>query len=292
MKARPFSVRTAENHQICGLVDLPDHAEPEAVVVIVPGFGHTQLDYSVPAMYLAGNGLGVVRFDAVNHAGSSQGDIFDFTLSELLANLETVTRFARRDLAAKRVGVFASSLGGRVAIRALSGPCRPEALASISTVISVQDTLRRVAGEDVVGVCLADPGIESYEILDERVGRGFLMDIVNQGWADSLGTSKDLAAAKRLPALWVQGREDPWVDVTTAIDSLSAQELGSVLVLEDAVHTLNFASAKIAMEHVVRFFRGSLLDRETETVRGYRFQDLVAKVKGDRAELKGLVQTS
>lgn len=286
MKGEAFSLTLPNGGRLSGLVDKPEGARPEALVVIVPGFGRTQLDYAIPTLYLKGNGIAVVRFDAHNHVGASDGEIFDFTLSGLLQDVEHVVDFVTRELAPRRVGVLASSLGGRVAIRALGRGLRVHALASLSTVVWVRDTLTRVAGEDVVGLSTEDPRIESYEILDERVGRGFLLDLLEHGWEGSSGTLRDLAGAERVPALWVQGNEDPWLDVAASLRTLATYPSGRALVLEDASHKLNFASAKVAMRHVVRFFHSNLLGLANDNVKTYQFQDLVAKMKGDRIDLK------
>ena len=83
--------------QVIAVTD--DHARHQIspstpVVILVPGFGHTQTDYLPLAFSLANHRLRVLRYDHTNHVGQSDGDMLQTTLRSMQVDLHNVLEFA------------------------------------------------------------------------------------------------------------------------------------------------------------------------------------------------------
>jgi pimeloyl-ACP methyl ester carboxylesterase len=291
VSAQPVCLPNRHGATIRGLLHRvrSPRGEPERLVIACAGLGMPLRRTQLPALHLAANGMSVLRYDPTNSGGRSDGGIADFTLTRSLEDLVDVLRWAEDELRVRRVGLFAASLGGRVALRAAARePERIAVVATVSCVVDVRRSLHRAAGQDYVGDWIAgrlpDPA-ELRPVLRNDIRVDCAADIVAGDWSDRGGTAADVAAC-RADLLDVHGAHDPWVDTAEVVDVLGRRAGSRVVVLDDAVHELNLVTARAALGEVVRMIHATLRPAEaigawSPTVPG--FAELVALNKAERA---------
>ncbi len=288
----PFAV--AGRH--CGVLRGIVHRRPEPspVVVLTAGLGMPMRRMMLPALFLTANGFTVVRFDPRNSVGVSDGDIADFTLPGLADDLIDVSEWAAGHLGVERVSTFTASLTGRASLRAAA--TRPglfSVVATVACVVAVQRTLACVKGEDLVAAWregrLTDPDALD-DLLEHRIKLNAVRTIVEDGWADLAATRADVLAAAEVDFLDLYGDRDPWVAEGETREVFATAPNTTLIVLGDAVHELNFASARTAMVRLVRHLSPRLLGRDVaaEDVVIPSFGDFTECNKADRQLTAGL----
>jgi pimeloyl-ACP methyl ester carboxylesterase len=284
MNTRIYSFKNSQNYNLKAIGDFCTEDRNVPVVIIIPGFGKTSIDYSMMSMYLSNYGLNVFRCDPTNHTGESEGEIFNFTLTGLYQDIKSAVSFVKENLGYKNIGLCTFSLGARAGIRALANIEEVSVMAVISPVVDMKYTLNVVSGEDLCQLYLKNEEIKSYEILRECVGREFMDDLYKNNWVDEVSTKNDVSIINDKHILSIHGDRDRWINPQSVINILSSNPNTSFIVLRDAVHELNLVSAKIAMKHIVSFFIKELLQKEltTEEIEPPAFSKVVKKVKEDR----------
>lgn len=108
---------------ISGSLTLPTSAKPSATVILVPGYGPNDRDYTlfthkrfkVLAEYLTNHGLAVLRFDK-RGVGKSTGDYGAATsrdfADDVMAGIEYLK--TRKDIDASKIGLIGHSEGGMI----------------------------------------------------------------------------------------------------------------------------------------------------------------------------------
>jgi alpha-beta hydrolase superfamily lysophospholipase len=261
---------------------------PRPLVVIAPAFEHSIRNSFVIARYLLAQGFDVLRYDACNHVGLSDGSILDFTLDSALTDLCDVVRFARRDLGASCVSLVATSLAGRVALRAASQLAGELAcIGSIACVVDVRGTVGAAAALDCVGEWLdgrvRDPE-RTWKVVKNHVKYAFCRDAIASGWHTLASTLKDSVAAKAIPFFDVHGEHDPWVETADVLALAASSPSVEVVVLRDAVHELNAATSRLALCHLVQNVVAHAQGRKLEIaeIHELRWAELVAFNKRER----------
>ncbi|MBI4002715.1 MAG: alpha/beta fold hydrolase, partial [Nitrospira defluvii] len=130
-------------------------ADDAPIVVLAPGYGESKRDYVPLAYYLAGNGFHVVRYDNVNHVGESDGVVTQFRLQDMERDLETVLHHVAAQWPGRSIGLVATSLAGRVALKVTGGAPHVRLLVLINGIMDVRHTLQAVHQEDLIGEHLA-----------------------------------------------------------------------------------------------------------------------------------------
>src|SRR5438309_487557 len=118
------------------------------LVIISPGYGETKREYVALAHYFASNGFHVLRYDHTNHVGESEGEINQSTLSHMKEDLLAVVNYAERSWPGSPIVVVATSLAGRVALKAATTDHRVKLLVLLTPIVDVQATLLAVHQED------------------------------------------------------------------------------------------------------------------------------------------------
>jgi acyl transferase len=262
---------------------------PRPMVVIAPAFEHTIRNSFVIARYLLGQGFDVLRYDACNHVGLSDGSIEDFTLTSALDDLLDVARFCRVEIQPVNLSLVATSLAGRVAIRAAAKlPGEFSCVGSIACVVDVRETVKKACGIDRVGDWsegrATDPNFAD-KVVRHPVKYAFSKVAVEDRW-DSLETTlRDLQEARDTPLFDVQGEDDPWVSTTDLLELAKRTPNLEVLVLRRAVHELNAATSSLALRHLARFLvrRAQQRDIELDAIGEPRWDDLVVVNKRERS---------
>lgn len=163
------------------------------VVVLAPGYGCTQTDEIELAYGLAANGLRVIRYDATNHLGLSDGEMQRATLSGMQDDMTSVLSFVRRTWPLAPVLVVASDLAARVALKVAGRQREIRAWLLLNAVVDVQDALTNVHHHDL----LADyhsgtrRGVSNLFGLNVDLDH-FLQDLVDGGYADLASTLQDI----------------------------------------------------------------------------------------------------
>ncbi|PWT93627.1 MAG: hypothetical protein C5B54_01565 [Acidobacteria bacterium] len=195
----------------CWLNRPASRVPPAAVAILVPGFGRRMHQHSALCRYLAANGIGVVRFDSLDHIGLSDGEISDYTLSGGLRSLEAAVAVARDVFPAASYSLVATSLTSRIALRYFQRDRTMGRLIAMSGIVNVRKTLAHVLAEDYstwVESDLPEKAIfesQSIKMLPlYRDGHG-------HDWF-TLGTTLREIAALSAPAHWFVGRDDDWID--------------------------------------------------------------------------------
>jgi acyl transferase len=207
-------------------------------VVVAGGFGKRMNHGAGLALYLAGNGFDVYRYDTLDHVGLSSGCMLDFTMTRGLLSMRTVVDWVSRETGSK-VHVVAGSLSARMAYRLLAESDVVANLITIVGVVNLGATLARVLGHDYAA--------ESHESLPEVMtveghevrARPFWVDVHENKWLGKEPCRDELLRSHQ-PVTAILAKDDLWVDQGEVRDVLTAQsrrQLG-IVSLGGAVHDL------------------------------------------------------
>ncbi|MCS6295288.1 MAG: alpha/beta fold hydrolase [Nitrospira sp.] len=182
------------------------------IVVLAPGYGESKRDYVALAYYLAGNGFHVVRYDNVNHVGESDGLVTQFRLEDMESDLETVLDHVAVQWPGRPIGLVATSLAGRVALKVAGKVSHVRLLMLINGIMDVRHTLQAVHQEDLIGEHVAGVHKGVVNILGLTIDADrWLEHAVRGDYADLLTTQCD-AARLRTPVVLFHAEQDAWVD--------------------------------------------------------------------------------
>lgn len=241
--------------QLVCWINRPSETEtPENAVILTPGFGKRMHQHSALTQYFVANGIAVVRFDAVNHVGLSDGEIEDFTLSDGLISLEAATEVALRTLASTNLNLVATSLTARIALRRFSHDHTFSRLVVMSGVVDVRDTFIRVFGPEYAHYETDKlPEFDVFEGQKIRVPKLY-QDGIENDWLTLSSSIREIERLDR-PATWFVGTEDRWID-HGAIDQCSTANMRGkfkVINLENCGHDIgrNSAIARMMMRRIV-----------------------------------------
>ncbi|MBX3371602.1 MAG: alpha/beta hydrolase [Nitrospira sp.] len=239
---RPSGLRIVICHdrpQVAPAADAP-------IIVLAPGYGESKRDYVPLAYYLAGNGFHVVRYDNVNHVGESDGLVTQFRLEDMEADLETVLDHVANQWPGRPIGLVATSLAGRVALKVAGKVSHVRLLTLINGIMDVRHTLQAVHQEDLIGEHLSGvhKGVVNIMGLTIDADR-WLAHAVEGEYADLLTTQRD-ASRLQTPVVLFHAEQDAWVDpasierVTEAI----GPHLRHSFVVPGALHRLQESPRK------------------------------------------------
>lgn len=232
-----INFKNRDGRWIVGFYDhLKDYDAENPFVIIPPGYGQTKKEGLSISYYLVKNGFNVIRYDNTDHVGESAGEIFDTTMikmkSDLLSAIDHVNKFG-----CKQIGVVASSLAARAAIKAAAEDKRIDLLVCLVPVVDVQNTLRVVYNKDIIATCLRDRNWVSTNILGFEVSRNFVDTAISDEFTDLQSTIQDLNGLN-IPAVFFASEKDAWInleDVKTAFQSLATLKK-ELFVISDAMH--------------------------------------------------------
>lgn len=187
-------------------------ADDAPIVILAPGYGESKRDYVPLAYYLASNGFDVVRYDNVNHVGESDGLVTQFRLDDMEADLETVLDHVAGRWPGRPIGLVATSLAGRVALKVTGRVSHVRLLLLINGIMDVRHTLQAVHQEDLIGEHLAGARKGVVNILGLTIDADrWLEHAVQAGYADVATTQRD-AERLRTPVVLFHAEQDAWVD--------------------------------------------------------------------------------
>lgn len=205
---RPSGPRIA----ICHDRPRTDVSTDAPIVVLAPGYGESKRDYVPLAYYLAGNGFHVVRYDNVNHVGESDGVVTQFRLQDMESDLEAVLNHVAAQWPDRPIGVVATSLAGRVALKVTGSVPHVKLLVLINGIMDVRHTLQAVHQEDLIGEHLAGVHKGVVNILGLTIDADRWLEHAVQGGYADLATTQQDAERLRTPVVLFHAEHDAWVD--------------------------------------------------------------------------------
>lgn len=221
-----------------------DTAAP--IVVLAPGYGESKRDYVPLAYYLAGNGFEVVRYDNVNHVGESDGVVTQFRLQDMEIDLETVLHHVATRWPGRPIGLVATSLAGRVALKVTGRSSRVKLLLLINGIMDVRHTLQAVHQEDLIGEHLAGVRKGVVNILGLTIDADrWLAQAVEGQYAD-LATTQTDGARVGVPVVLFHAEHDAWVDPASiqAVEQAIGPQLRHSYVVPGALHRIQESPRK------------------------------------------------
>lgn len=251
----PIEFFNSKGKKIVAYHDQLESAKQEQpFIILIPGYGETKRESLLLSYYLVKNKFNVIRYDATNHVGESEGDIFKTTLSQIKDDLTSVIDFVAMKHGVDRVGVVASSLSQRVAIKAVAEDSRVGLLIGLVGVVSLQDTLLRIYQEDIIrDVSIGDVKSE-YEVLGYVIHNNFPIDAIKHKFHNLDSTLEDVKAIN-IPIHLFCAENDSWInfaDVQKVAQEFTRSE-SKLHIIPGAMHQLqeNMTALKIVLKNVV-----------------------------------------
>jgi ubiquinone/menaquinone biosynthesis C-methylase UbiE len=257
--------------RISAYLDVPlNNAECLGVVIVSPAYGETKENNLLVSAYFAANRYRGLRFDWTDHVGESDGEIFASTLSKMKLDLTTLVDYVERQYPGLKIGIAATSLAARVALKIVAGDPRPNFLVCFSPVVDLQGTLTTVYREDLVGSVRRGKRYGTLNILGFSIDAdNFLKDSIEEGFSD-ISSARIDAGRIKTPAFFVVGQRDSWVctaDARAIFNTINS-EAKELTVLPIMLHRIleNPTTAKGALHATVRSVMKSLTDGGSESI--------------------------
>jgi SAM-dependent methyltransferase/ribosome-associated toxin RatA of RatAB toxin-antitoxin module len=228
--------------QIVGFLDyLKTDSVSTDFVIIPPGYGETKRDAITLSYYLASNGFNVIRYDATDHVGESQGDIFYTTLPKMKNDIIASIDYIQHRFKVEKIGIIASSLANRVALKAASEDVRISFLLGLVGIVNLRATLEAVYSQDLIGIVetCKDKSFDVAEVLGHEVSREFPSTAIKEKYHDLKSTKDDVKKLK-CPFVFIVAEKDTWVrleDVKLVFESSSYPDK-ELHIIQDTLHLI------------------------------------------------------
>ena len=181
------------------------------VVIVSPGYGESKREYIALAYYLAANGFHVVRYDHTNHVGESEGNHVNTSLSSMKDDLQAMIDYVSRHWPESQKALVANSLGGRVALKAITEETGLDLLILLNPIVDVRRTLHAVHQEDLIDHYKRGnkKGVTNVLGFNVELDR-WLEDAVHGQYSELETTCQD-ASLTPLPTIVFSAEQDTWV---------------------------------------------------------------------------------
>lgn len=240
---------------IKGYIDRADGLFGRPMVIISPGYGEIKRDYISTAYYLACNNFIVVRYDNPNHLGESDGDILNFKLSDIEHGILGALDYVEKEFGMKKMGLIASSLSGRVAIKLAGIEERIKYIIGLTSVINLKDTLFSLYKEDLISQYKKGKRWGALDILGFEVKDDFLKETISKKYDDLDSTIKDMETAT-IPVCFMAAGNDAWVNYKEleSVYSHTKNKQSELIEIPGALHQIqeNPKLAKMAILKIVQ----------------------------------------
>lgn len=257
-RTETLTVMNSAGKKICAYLDGPiDNEKRRGVVIIAPAYGETKENNLLISAHFAANDYCGLRFDWTDHVGESDGDIFTSSLSKMRGDLKTLIDHVEKNFYGRQIGVVATSLASRVALKIVANDTRPDFLVCFSPVVNLRSTLEMVYREDLVGSYAIGKRYGTLNILGFPIDADtFLHDSIQGSFSDISSAGADATRIKT-PTFFVIGQRDSWVrtlDVQLVFGMINAKAK-DVLVLPTMLHRIleDPVSGREAFRATVRF---------------------------------------
>ncbi|MFA4889634.1 MAG: methyltransferase domain-containing protein [Candidatus Omnitrophota bacterium] len=249
---------TYQNRDGKNIIGFFDHSKiwnkDSPFIVLPPGYGETKRDTLSTSYYLAKNGFNCIRYDATDHVGESDGDIVDTTLTKLKKDLLSTIDYIEKTYQSKHLGIVASSLGKRMALKAAAEDRRIKLLVGLVGVVNLQDTLNSVYKEDMIGTCINGRKWQVTDVLGFKVSGRFLETAIEDKFHNLITTIDD-AKKIHIPIVFLVAENDAWVKLedTKLVFETLPNKKRDLILLSNAMHQLheNPKAARVALQQIV-----------------------------------------
>jgi SAM-dependent methyltransferase len=155
---RPYVVsvrRECRNHRGQAIAMMDDHLRQPAaaempILILVPGFGQTALDYAAFAKFAAHHRFRILRYDHTNHLGLSDGELQNTTVRGMQNDLAKVLEFVQHTWPSAPVVAVANDLSARAALK-MAVHSRPfDLLFLVNPILDVSAHLMSAHGHDLL----------------------------------------------------------------------------------------------------------------------------------------------
>lgn len=253
--SEPIQLKNSRNMNIVGFYDrIRDNPTTNPFVIVVPGYGETKRDALMISYYLARNGYNVIRYDATDHVGESEGNIYRTTLNNSKMDLISVIDNITKIYQISSVGVIASSLSQRVAIKAASEDARIAVVIGLVGIVDLQKTLKEIYREDIIGDIQHGKIKPAYEVLGYVIDKQFPIEAIALNYHNLQSTLSDAESIK-VPVVLLCAERDAWIELTDVkkVISKCPNSLSRLEVIPDAMHQLmeNPRVLRIALKQIV-----------------------------------------
>lgn len=253
--SRLIEYKNRDNRKVVGFHDYMKGTRKDSpFIIVMPGYGETKRDVLTIAYYLAANGFNVIRYDATDHVGESDGSIYYTTMKKLENDLVSTIDFLEQQYGVHTCGVVASSLSARSAMKAAAYDKRIVFFGSMVGVVNLQFTLHAVYNENIL-VDVANGRIkDTYEVLGFEVRNDFFVEADPHRYRSLEQTIHDMEQFT-MPVVFVAAENDMWVrkeDTVKAFEAIPSQHK-QLFILTEALHQLfeNPERAKQAIQYIV-----------------------------------------
>ncbi len=264
-------------------------------IVMPPGYGETKRDALTAAYYLVRNGFNVLRYDATDHVGESEGDITSTTMAKMKADLLSAFDFIGARFQVNRVGAIASSLAQRMALKAAAEDSRIVFLLGVVGVVNLRETLKAIYREDIIGDVASGRVKDTYDVLGFNIDKAYPVTAIQDAYHDLESAIED---AKRLhvPLVFLVAEKDPWIKLDDVRVVLESSRQGEMHLIPEAMHQIfeNPRAAKVALRQMVVSATKHLTERHlnlSEVVEP-NLRELATQNQLERERLRGLIQVT
>lgn len=274
--------------KIVGVYDhLKGAGTEQPLIILPPGYGETKRDALTMSYHLVQNKFRVLRYDATDHIGESEGDIFHTTLAKMKDDLIATLNFAERQFGDHSCGVISGSLAKRIAVRAAVEDSRIQLLISLVGIVDLQATLKAVYYKDIIGAFLQGNGWDTADILGFEVSREFPETAIREKY-HNLSTTLEEVRKLKIPLVFLVAEKDTWVKLEDIklLSETAGHQPHELYIIPNAMHRIyeNPKSARWALNQITasceKYLRGRIVkpqDTEEPNVRDIATQNKIEK---------------
>lgn len=206
-----WECRNAHGQTIAVMADhARHHISPDTpTVIIIPGFGSIQTDYIPLSFYLASNHLRVLRYDHSNHVGQSEGNILQFSLGNMQADLQTVLDFTHATWPTAPVALLAEDIAARVAVKVMANRTSADQLFLLNPVLDLKTALSTITHSNIIETYRQghQRGVLNLWGFNVNVDK-FVVDAITRDYTDVASFTVDLAQVATPPIILISPRKN------------------------------------------------------------------------------------
>ncbi|MFE1441628.1 hypothetical protein [Streptomyces sp. NPDC058739] len=284
MSTECFDVRTKNGRTVAVWRDSPPDGDTGGpVVVMAPGFGQRMRSSGVLTLMLAYNGATVYRFDALDHVGLSDGEIVDYSVTQLMEALTAVVDTVREREGVDAVSMVATSLSALPVLQFAAERGCADNIALMLGVVNGRQTLVKVLDTDYLDWELDDLP-ERVQIDKHSVDpRPIVAETRSVNWWE-LSATVDALSALDVPVRNFVAADDDWVDIADVRLAFEKSGRDQDDVVEVAVSGHALLRNPVALKKLLTDVTRSVIPGEGEPLMP-SFEEIVA-LRGSERELE------
>ncbi|MFD3440627.1 hypothetical protein ACFWU3_24320 [Streptomyces sp. NPDC058685] len=284
MSTECFDVKTKNGRTVAVWRDGPaDDDATGPVVIMAPGFGQRMRSAGVLALMLTYNGATVYRFDALDHVGLSDGEIVDYSVTELMEALTAVVDTALEREGVEAVSMVATSLSALPVMHFAADRKCADNIALMLGVVNGRQTLLKVLDTDYLDWELDDLPPRVHIDKHSVDPRPIVAETRVVNWWE-LSATIDALSVLDIPVRNFVAADDDWVDIADVRKAFESAGLDQDDVIEVAVSGHALLRNPVALKQLLMDVTRSLIPGEGEPAMP-SFEEIVS-LRGSERELE------